>query len=128
MKRKLDHICIMCYPGAEDIAKICDGFYLCKVEDKYCIVGGQGHSGDIVHTYESAPFVIGNSDRFNRQMQVLDMLNRNIITMNVMWGFNLVKGCKEQRKYNPEVDGFNFDSWMFVLCAKLIREHGKKRK
>ena len=48
--------CESCYPDALEIGMIFPGCSLMLYEKQYHILGGQGHSGDIIFTFENEPF------------------------------------------------------------------------
>ena len=48
--------CDLCFPNAKEIGMIGEHCYLIEMDGKYHILWGQGHKGDIIHTFTHKPW------------------------------------------------------------------------
>lgn len=130
--------CPMCYPGATEIGKIAGHYYLTKLtNEKYVIMGGQGHLDDDVFTFQSTPevdpFDEMTDDEINQAPPILvskqaayqDKLDNVRIIMDCLEGYNLITACLKDGIYDFERDGSNFNAFLFNHCGKMIRDYNK---
>lgn len=126
-------MCELCYPGSSTISKIAKGVYLCIYENRYHIVGGQGHEGDIIYTFNTTPCFLGeneeeiskNEELYNQFEIACRDLEENPLKMDPFEAWRLVDACIKSSLYDPERDGYNFTLWLFSYCGNLIKKESK---
>lgn len=135
-----DHICNLCFPGGKDIGHISGRYYLCWHKDKYIVMGGQGHSGDELIFWTEKPISDPTEDKSDNEINdmtredfepifnAMKILEKTETKMRPYEGYCFVKSCIDDKIYDPEHDGYNFDLWLFHYCGKLIGKSENESK
>lgn len=117
--------CPQCFPKSLEIGQIAPTYHLILWDHKFRVIGGQGHDGDIIHTYGIKPFPMTiktpDEDILKQEKEQKDYP----LLMDPMDGWQFIEICKKARKYDPGTDGLNFNLWLFSMCGKMIKRWEK---
>lgn len=124
--------CKMCFPGVEDIGQIACQIWVSKWKGRYHLFCGQGHDGDIIHTFRIKPYPDPTKGKTEATLTDDDCkkhakaygYTRKLFQMDPYSGYEMIKACRKAG-YNPKRHGSNFNMWLFFRCGELIQEHGK---
>lgn len=127
-------MCDLCYPEGVDLGDIAPGYSLIRLNDKYHILGGQGHSGDIIYTFDVDPFYLSDEDdeedkyqsQWGEQQEwdcwfayIYEPLEMH--KMHIIEAYRFIDKCKEAGWDNTE---YSWVEWVIKKCDDLI--HGNK--
>ncbi len=130
-------MCNLCYPypkwleigiiGAGSKALIYD-----SEEDKYHILGGQGHRDDIITSFKSKPFPNPDpkdedesKEMCRKVIDWMDVVNESFgpeWKMHPEDALNLHAACVEEGMLNDKEHRL-WDMWLFHFCGKLIEKY-----
>jgi hypothetical protein len=133
-------ICSLCFPGSKDIAKLTLIFWIAKAEKGYCLTDNFAHAGDEYFWFPDKPYSDPLKNMSDEEINALSDDDPKYIKSNKayekvrLWnlelspekGYKLYKDCLENADYDPEVDGYNFELWLFFKCGELIEEYENK--
>lgn len=128
--------CELCFPDVTEIGHIAHNYYLCIIDGKYAILGGQGHKCDIIHSYDIVPYPLPDDESvYNKNKKIYEKfveackeIEKNKLLLHPMAGWELVKKCMEEAGYDPKKDGYNFDIWLFSYCGRLKEKYKNRKK
>jgi hypothetical protein len=130
--------CDLCFPGRTEVGKLGECYALMYHEGKFHLLAGYGHNGDIIHTFETAPWP--DPDPENREdlsPEELERANkwmddahdefwreevRGYLALSAEEGHCLVDTCREL--------GFGtgshrlFHLWLYDRLGKMAADHG----
>ncbi len=116
-------MCHHCYPDGEEIGEIALGYWLIIRNEEHHILAGQGHGGDIIHTFPEKPtpepFTIDDEDEANDEWLMHWIDYATGYQMQVDSALHFGKACQEA--------GWK-DSWLMLWvvdkAGKLLESKG----
>lgn len=123
-------VCDYCFPGSVEIGQIGEGAYLVLWAGKCHIMFGQGHSGDIIHTFENTPVkdpdpnceIEYPCEKQRTCDSAFDRVMKEVrgIKMPMHEGYSFVSACPYD-KYDPESGDFGY--WLANKCGILVDKY-----
>jgi hypothetical protein len=131
-------MCHLCFPNAKEIGMLLPGYSLITEKNKFYILAGQGHKGDILLSFKKPPVLDPLKDMSKEEEE--NLKNEDPIWKEVddfflkaeeetkRWklspedGYTIIKKAIESKKYDQKKDGYNFCYWLYSKAAELIKE------
>lgn len=117
-------MCKSCFPEAKEIGIIAPGYSLILNNDKYHILGGQGHADHEIFTFDNKPWPDPDPDCKDENGELVDKWLEETgkieqkFKLPVETAFRFLTSCEEKGWKKG-----SFSNWLFDKCGNMILDH-----
>jgi len=127
-------MCELCFPTGVELGVVLPGYSLMLLNEQYHLLGGQGHNGHILLTFNHRPFPDPDpeSESTDQEVNALsDLWLEHVLEpirnlkLSPQDGHDIVESAKE---FGWHYENCNFDYWLADRCGVVAAEWEKSNE